>query len=367
MDYKFNIGDEVKIVRSGFGCESDEIGKTTKIARVGSYNDGPGYEINPPYGNSLGSSLGSSYYDRMCSEKSFELVKSADSLNYKFKLGDEVTISQNGYGFGLYDVGKVTKIVELGVYCKEAGYKVDLPYGSGTSDRAQYKYMCGEKSFKLIKSADSYKFKIGDKVRITQSGSGCYCDDIGKVSFIAGYGKYCGEPGYLIDPPLSGNAQTGNYNGMAGEKSFELVESLQEATAFEVGDWVEIVNLTGKNGNELGGIIGHKGKITQIDNYEPKYSWFHLEPTCTGGCWQVQNLQKIPDPRVRGERYHVDMSIQASRESMERYAMATRIGEGIIVGNPCRPPIIDYPEFLIDPRPKIDKEVKPVFISVPKI
>jgi len=131
----------------------------------------------------------------------------------------------------------------------------------------------------------NYKFKIGDKVKVVKGKFGCHPDDIGEITYIAGYGTYEIEPAYLIDPPLHGNAQRGFMDGMAAEKSFELVDGIRDSA-------------------------------------------------------------KI------GAQYHVDMSIQ--------------IAGGIHLSPHHFLPTMDYPEFLTDPKPK-EKEIKPVFISVPKI
>jgi len=71
MEYKFKIGDEVKIVYSGSGCGRDACGKITRIIKLGKYGDTPGYQIDPPF--QTNSETGSCDY--MCGEKSFELAE----------------------------------------------------------------------------------------------------------------------------------------------------------------------------------------------------------------------------------------------------------------------------------------------------
>jgi len=88
--------------------------------------------------------------------------------------------------------------------------------------------------FTAIKSHPpmNYKFKVGDKVRVINHGSGVGPEDVGKECTITSTGRYSSEPGYAIEPPM-GNAiptTTGYYfhNGMIAERSFELVDTFQQ-------------------------------------------------------------------------------------------------------------------------------------------
>jgi restriction endonuclease S subunit len=78
-----------------------------------------------------------------------------------------------------------------------------------------------------------YKFKVGDIVRIIQSGRG-YSGNIGCEVTILKLGKYSNEPGYQTTIPEKGesNAKNGGYGYMAGEKSFELIKSGE--TTYEI-------------------------------------------------------------------------------------------------------------------------------------
>jgi MoxR-like ATPase len=71
MQYKFNVGDIVKVKKSGWGCGPDEVGMTVKIIDIGNYSDEPGYKVEPPIGN-MTSVLKA--YDCFIGEESFELV-----------------------------------------------------------------------------------------------------------------------------------------------------------------------------------------------------------------------------------------------------------------------------------------------------
>jgi len=83
----------------------------------------------------------------------------------------------------------------------------------------------------------------------------------------------------------------------------------------------------------------------------------YLEPSCTGGCWKAHNLRRIADPTKYNQ-------IFAKERTTEGYTISG-MGAGIHVSNPGLTPI-EYPEFLTDVKSK-ESEIKPIFISVPKI
>lgn len=71
----------------------------------------------------------------------------------------------------------------------------------------------------------SYKFDIGDQVKIIKSGSGCHPNTLGVVVTITELGKYTnsGENGYKIDNlDIDTNTLKGSHDGFIGESSFEL-------------------------------------------------------------------------------------------------------------------------------------------------
>lgn len=71
----------------------------------------------------------------------------------------------------------------------------------------------------------SYKFDIGDQVKIIKSGSGCHPNTLGVIVTITELGKYAysGENGYKIDNlDIETNTKNNKYNGFIGENSFEL-------------------------------------------------------------------------------------------------------------------------------------------------
>lgn len=79
MEYKFKIGDKVKIIYAGCGCGYSSIGKTCTIKETGIYYaDKLGYKIEEaiPETNAVETPLNSSY-NGFIGEDSFELVKEA--------------------------------------------------------------------------------------------------------------------------------------------------------------------------------------------------------------------------------------------------------------------------------------------------
>ena len=72
MKYKFEIGDQVKIVESGNGCGTYVVGETVIILEKGTYGGGPGYKISDTTIPKTNSMTGD--YGGFCGEISFKLV-----------------------------------------------------------------------------------------------------------------------------------------------------------------------------------------------------------------------------------------------------------------------------------------------------
>lgn len=77
MEYKFKIGDNVKICKSGSGLGIAEIGKIVTITDIGIYCSTPGYKIFPPLGNTL-----HGFHGGFIGEVSFNDFKSKDPENF---------------------------------------------------------------------------------------------------------------------------------------------------------------------------------------------------------------------------------------------------------------------------------------------
>jgi hypothetical protein len=79
--YKFNVGDEVKIVQHGLGTAPEEVGLEVTIIERGHYSGKPGYKIYEPVGNSKKYPNGHYYgYDGFISEESFELIEQSTKI-----------------------------------------------------------------------------------------------------------------------------------------------------------------------------------------------------------------------------------------------------------------------------------------------
>lgn len=72
MDYKFNVGDKVRIVAGGSGCHPDTIGYEVTITELGSYGIKPGYKID---NLNIHTNTKTRGFNGFIGEKSFELVK----------------------------------------------------------------------------------------------------------------------------------------------------------------------------------------------------------------------------------------------------------------------------------------------------
>jgi len=70
MDYKFNIGDKVIVIRVGYGVGPNNMDDVVEIVERGEYwGTHLGYKVSPPIGNTL-----SGWYNGFIGEESFEFV-----------------------------------------------------------------------------------------------------------------------------------------------------------------------------------------------------------------------------------------------------------------------------------------------------
>jgi MoxR-like ATPase len=72
MNYKFNVGDRVKIVTVGYGCHPDSVGYEVTITELGSYGGDLGYKID---NLDIETNVKSGSFNGFIGEESFELVK----------------------------------------------------------------------------------------------------------------------------------------------------------------------------------------------------------------------------------------------------------------------------------------------------
>lgn len=76
QQYKFKVGDRVKVVEAGSGVSPEDIGLAVEIIETGYYSGKPGYKVEPPIGNSQQYSNGTYHgYDGFIEERTFELIR----------------------------------------------------------------------------------------------------------------------------------------------------------------------------------------------------------------------------------------------------------------------------------------------------
>ena len=83
QQYKFKVGDRVKVVQHGLGVSPEDIGAEVEIIETGYYSGKSGYKVEPPIGNSLKFASGDYYgYDGFIEERTFELADTfQDGMN----------------------------------------------------------------------------------------------------------------------------------------------------------------------------------------------------------------------------------------------------------------------------------------------
>jgi hypothetical protein len=71
-----------------------------------------------------------------------------------------------------------------------------------------------------------HRFKVGDSVRIVESGEGLHPNNINDIVTITECSeiKYLSTFGYKIYPKL-GNCASGKFRGIIGERSFKFIAS----------------------------------------------------------------------------------------------------------------------------------------------
>lgn len=131
------------------------------------------------------------------------------------------------------------------------------------------------------------KFKVHDRVKIITSGRGCTPTTVGKIVTISELGRdYCNgsrEPGYKIkEIDLQTNCKTGDFNGVIGESSFELVSRPK----FSVGDKVKICGRSEDNGSgwcnvasegyyQISGVANEEFIISGIIYHDRREEYFY--------------------------------------------------------------------------------------------
>lgn len=217
----------------------------------------------------LGQTIPERYW-KYCEQKSHFLIKDEESgrewsINYgeyctaeqsesqpalKYKEGDLVFINKNSQhsdqGMSGWKLLKGTVIEvyskeEIGSYCYRVKWENDYENSYRESDLIPYTTL----------DYTTYKFNVGDKVKVVGSGNGFNPAAIGARAIITKLVKYKNGPGYIITWPELHGADLDKYwfNGpdeAHGEESFELYKDEHLPGDFQVGDFiVSLINVTG--------------------------------------------------------------------------------------------------------------------------
>lgn len=270
--YKFKVGDRVRAINHGYGTSGS--GEETTIVELGAYKKGPGYRVdNPKIGNSRNGS-----YNYMCGEKSFELITISEKESASISMSIPMLLSELKHGdvvrvldtpnvrywskeLGGKPIGQLLTIDQHdldGIYnsryiCPEGNkYLTNFKDGDFTLHARQYKEQMKEEPMKE-ELKGSYKFHVGQKVKIVKSGWGVSDTHMNDIVTITKLGKYSitsNVNGYSVTP-LIGNCANRAYNGMIAECSFqaydEKIEKPQQKKTvcifdLEEGDIVEVID-----------------------------------------------------------------------------------------------------------------------------
>ena len=91
---KFNIGDKVRVIKSGYGVAPEEVGAVVTIThrKQGAYDSldgqGNGYKVSPAMGNTK-----SGFFGGYIGERSFELVSANSSTTGNYYTGKYIVKS----------------------------------------------------------------------------------------------------------------------------------------------------------------------------------------------------------------------------------------------------------------------------------
>ena len=106
LNYRFNVGDRVKVVQHGLGVSREDVGKEVTIIEQGNYTGKPGYKVDPPIGNCipLGPTMSHLSFDGMIGEESFEIVDT-----FQEDIEEVITQQLNKHPRNMAKVKSITK------------------------------------------------------------------------------------------------------------------------------------------------------------------------------------------------------------------------------------------------------------------
>lgn len=154
--------------------------------------------------------------------------------------GPLLEYAKKKYPVGTKYLYRTTEIVKGSLQYYPSPPQITDGHGGSVYFKREWAEIISLPEEKKEKPKSTHKFKVGDSVKIIESGYGISKSEIGKVVTITELGTYnCGNGnGYKISPAL-GNSESSSYKGFNGEASFELVKEeskLEEANRrFKVG------------------------------------------------------------------------------------------------------------------------------------
>lgn len=200
----------------------------------------------------------------------------------KYKVGDLVFINTNSEHADQGKIGwKLLKGTVIKVYAKEEKM-YDYAYRVKWENNYEYSYRESD-LIPYTPYHTTYKFNVGDKVKVVESGNGFNPAAIGAIAIITKLVKYKNGPGYIITWPELHGADLERYwfNGpdeAHGEESFELYEEEifhkgeHLPGDFQVGDFiVSLIDVKGhRNKGEV--YVAHSFTFDRTGVYYDGYN-----------------------------------------------------------------------------------------------
>ena len=228
------VGDKVQINELGLYCGS--CGIVTDNQRVGTYSHKVIFEDGDW---------------SVFTEKDLIVLSTEEEKVMTFKVGDKVKVKDSWFGHD----GDIGTIVD---YDGEPAYPFLVEFDMGRQGVKDETF--NEESLELIEPEEetSMKFKVGDKVKVTDSWFG-HDGRVGVVFKIDNYEPF----NYSVKFDVEGDNERRDENFMGD--SLELVTEEEKVMKFKVGDKVKV-------SNSWDGNTGNVGKITERnDGYNYPY------------------------------------------------------------------------------------------------
>jgi hypothetical protein len=131
---KFEVGDKVEVILSGYGCDPEDKGRLVVITEVGDYCGYDGYKVSPPIGNTL-----SGVYGGYIGEKSFRFV-SPDYPNPPHKHAEVIKAWADGADIEAREVlGWQTLVSPCPAWREDISYRIKPATSPAEKERDEIK------------------------------------------------------------------------------------------------------------------------------------------------------------------------------------------------------------------------------------